>query len=512
MGDELKGFQFRNHILFAELQNLPGEVAVLPDILCGEVKQGGRVHAKARKGATPPLKGNEKKNKEVSKQTLFFIKSTKRGITKIPNSEYEGKLLCVDAYDGDTLQDAINNDGRFTEQFMLLEDNDRQSDVPLHYAASDHSREVFIMKRRPAKRKLADKPDRGGERETESQTSSTMSVYSSLPQKIDDPFSQEIGKSMVNDARRNAKEAFIESGREEETDKYIRNMVAKFGKKDSAAIPTRILPTLSTARESIGYINCGTVTGTCFLLTGKIIITCFHIFSEINSKRSETTDPELFREIQVYFDYEYPNRQQRGKCMAVVDESKKPTIGQGLDFIIHFLKPTTVMGNRRGLGYLIRSPVPRDGLVTLIGHPESREKVFEVCQIIPRHNWHATLCSRASEAEHHCEQNPHECQMNAGPNVQCIHMHKGRYYQGNHPNELPYDTSFFFGASGSPVFNADGHIIAMHTQGYPYYRFKKQVSLMEFGVMFQAIYEDVKKQIGDQAVKSLFPKILPGNQ
>ena len=41
-------------------------------------------------------------------------------------------------------------------------------------------------------------------------------------------------------------------------------------------------------------------------------------------------------------------------------------------------------------------------------------------------------------------------------------LHKTEDYQGS----LSYDTTFFHGTSGSPVFEMNGYIIAMHTQAY----------------------------------------------
>ena len=58
---------------------------------------------------------------------------------------------------------------------------------------------------------------------------------------------------------------------------------------------------------------------------------------------------------------------------------------------------------------------------------------------------------------------------------------------------LPYDTSLFTGASGSPVFDLNGNIVAIHTQGYTLNVEGGKCSLMEFGVTFQAICEDLRK-------------------
>ena len=56
-----------------------------------------------------------------------------------------------------------------------------------------------------------------------------------------------------------------------------------------------------------------------------------------------------------------------------------------------------------------------------------------------------------------------------------------------------HTTQVFSGASGSPVFDLNGNIVAMHTQGYTLNVEEGQYSLMEFGVQFAAICEDLRR-------------------
>ena len=59
---------------------------------------------------------------------------------------------------------------------------------------------------------------------------------------------------------------------------------------------------------------------------------------------------------------------------------------------------------------------------------------------------------------------------------------------------LAYDTTLFSGASGSPVFDLNGNIVAMHTQGYRLFIGVHECSLMEFGIQFSAICEDLRRR------------------
>jgi hypothetical protein len=506
----IKNFIFENHIIFAEVNDHPDEVAVVPGILCRELKPNGKVKAKAVKGATPLPKSKDSKdvgdesdanieNKApTTKQDVFYIQSRNRqGITKKPvsNTAYDGKLMCIIARDRDTLGDAISKDGRFSDGIMLLEDNDRQAEVPLHYKVSDFSRQTFIMKKRAAKRKKDSQCLVATQNEN-------PSVVSSIPDNLDDPFTEVIGREMINNARQNALETFAKPGAKCDTDHYIKKMVQEFGKQ-SHAIPARITETLAVARKSVGYIHSGDYAGTCFLLTGSAIITCKHVINQIAALRSETTDPELYQKIFVNFDYDYPG--QLGNLQAEIDEEGEAFFGlHDLDYVIRFLKPNPALSALQPLGPLVRTRLPQNRRVVLMGHPEGQCKLLEICQIIPDYKWHATLAERKPEADNNCQ---HECQLFGGQNVQCIHMHKGDILKDDHSNDVPYDTSFFHGSSGSPVFNADGHIVAMHRMGYPYFLRSTKFSLMEFGITFSAIYRDLEMRYGEDIANHFLPGV-----
>lgn len=505
----VKNFCFENHILFAEVKDQSSEVAVLPGILCRELKPGGKVKTKGHKGATPWQKiqddrmdESEKENElPIKAQKLIFIESTSRGITKIPTSMYNGKLLAILAYDGDTVDDAIVKDGRFSEGVNIFETNDREAQVPQHYAAADLARRILMMKKRPSKRKTAsfDKND----------IPSTTDVFS-IPGDLKDPFTEDIGRAAINSVRQNALEHFAKPGATKTVDEYIKRGIEQFGKENPAAIPAHILDTLARAKKSVGNIVCGGRKGTCFVLAflrGQYaIITSKHVINIINEERKATTDQERYDKISVHFDDNYP--EQVGACIGEVDENAHTFYDEHLDYAIMFLKPSPDLGNLPLLGSLVRSSIPCHGIVVLIGYPENlSRKSVEDCHVIPD-NWHETLCDRATKVLGHGE-NPQEYGIRSSQNRDVVHMaHKVNIVlpRDIHSNGIPYDTSFFHGSSGSPVFNSDGHIIAIHTLGYPYLRGTTQYSIMEFGKALGAICRDVRSKHGDKVANFLFPK------
>jgi V8-like Glu-specific endopeptidase len=263
---------------------------------------------------------------------------------------------------------------------------------------------------------------------------------------------------------------------------------------DSSAVPTAILPALTEVQKSVAFIRCGNVTGTGFLLAKDKLITCDHVHSQMVAQRH----PDA--KILVHFDYGDP--QQRQILQAEVDEEKAPIYGKNLDYIIYWMK--YIPADLKPLGHLVRSSFPCSGPVILIGHPESKIKVFEVCPIKER--WVETLVERATDAHEYCQQHPQECKL-SNENKSCVHTYENLAVEMAHQHQLAYDTNFLEGSSGSPVLNIDGHIVAMHTRGYPFPQGSKRVSLMEFGTTFAAIYQDVKDRYSVWLANCLFPDI-----
>ena len=256
----------------------------------------------------------------------------------------------------------------------------------------------------------------------------------------------------------------------------------------STAKPAWLLPLLGKAMRSVGLLTYGSVQATCFFIKPDKIITNYHVVREIGKHH--------LTKIKVSFsEYLRDDISTGNQVWVEVDEEwvgQTPIHSEKLDYIILSLKHHATLPDRQPLGNLVRRSVPRDGLVTIIGHPQNRPKLEETCVVVPNDQW-------LNEFQKRFENN-----RKPPPGFDYeLHQFKQHLESKNRDHWLSYVTSFLEGASGSPVFDMDGHVIGMHTHGY----WPDGKSTIVFGVTFAGIFDDIKKDHGENVAKSLFPNI-----
>jgi V8-like Glu-specific endopeptidase len=308
-------------------------------------------------------------------------------------------------------------------------------------------------------------------------------------------FTENLRKSMTWNVKSSAYRSLLnlQSGDKfgKHVGKFVDNdqQVFNFAKEDllnnaSTKMPARLLEPLSTYSKSIGQISCGTIRGTCWLVGDSLVITNHHVYMMINTEREKLQIHEL--PITVTFDYLRPGQREH-IVIVEVDEERDPQLEScQLDYKFLRLKENECLGGRVPLGPIVRSGPLQEGLVTIVGHPAGSEMHVETCVVVRSQSWR--------------EQPDQRHEVYAG-----LHMTNAELLDSTerYKDCLPYDTSFFSGASGSPVFDLNGNIVAMHTQGYTLNVEDGQCSLMEFGVQFNAICDDMKRR--DIDVKEFFP-------
>ncbi|CAB4015268.1 Hypothetical predicted protein [Paramuricea clavata] len=224
-------------------------------------------------------------------------------------------------------------------------------------------------------------------------------------------------------------------------------------------------------------------------------ITNYHVYMLINTEREKQQNPNL--PITVSFDY-LRSGQTEHVVTVEVDEEQDPQLGDSrLDYKVLRLKECESIQDRVPLGSIVRNRQLQEGLVIIVGHPEGNEMEEETCVVVSSYSWREKLKQRHNKCIERHINNPNPS----------LHMTNDQLLRSaeKYKDCLPYDTMLFTGASGSPVFNLNGDIVAMHTQGYTLNVEGGQCSLMEFGVHFKAIWEDMKSKERHHDVEQLFP-------
>ena len=502
--------EMNEYLFFVEINDHPaGEVVVQPMLFtCNFLKKNGNVravHSTRKCSATTVL--DSKISSKISQPFLVFIKTghlfRKKPITDRHYSEFDGKDMAVVVKSGEKFKESLERDGRFVdcsewklncEEFNGYVDSDSEVSDEMRNCSfvctvsRKHAKEG-PAKEGPAKENVTPAP----------QEATTVIVQKDVYMNfiaIEDPdFTNKVRNSMEEEVKERAYSTLLDPKSSKPAgDKTILSLPKKeFSNQVSIAKPAWLLSFLGIAMRSVGLLKCGSIQATCILIKRRQIITNYHVFRDIQKQRLSSA-PCQHNKIKVSFDYLDDNESANQVFVEVDEERFRQTtiVSPKLDYIILALKNHETLADRQPLGPLVRRSVPRDGLVTIIGHPQGRPKLEETCVVVPHYLWRSELQKRCQSTT------PPPSGFDVG-----LHMCKKDIMSNNYDHRLPYDTNLFEGASGSPVFNMDGHVIGLHTQGY---RLDGK-SVMEFAVTFAGIVHDIKNRYGEHVAKSLFPKI-----
>ena len=279
----------------------------------------------------------------------------------------------------------------------------------------------------------------------------------------------------------------------------------EFSNNNVVSRPVWFTKTLCELYDSIGFLQCGGVTSTCFLVSKNMIATNWHVVNKIEIARRASTHHD-HSVVKIYFRYE-----KNGVPLSNINGYKlKPLSDEGnvicrrLDYAFLFLEECVegiVLGDR------VRCAIPEHGNVCVVGHPRGEEKQDELCPILPLHDDRRSLEleRRYEENELHCRNNQSSCAL-AYIGQKCVHSHHSSLQQlRDETNAVTYDTgSMFKGSSGAPVFNMKCKIVALHTAGF-LVGINDTRSIIEFGITFESIIADLEASGRSQFVRKHFP-------
>ncbi|XP_066107691.1 serine protease FAM111A-like [Saccopteryx bilineata] len=436
----------------------------------------------------------------------FLIHATeKKGkrIIKCGELHKQGCKLCVYAFKGETIKDAIYKDGRF---LSVLEDYDWKLIENLACVVESTQRvddlegkffQVEVGKRMGSGAAGTQNFDLVATQKFD--MAATQSFGLAATRRFDLAATQNselerrnswkdivpqypILKNEIEKIRKNFKEAM--KGRRRTTIFQLHK--TNFGKLTKNSTQVKTVKLLSHLSDSVGYIawdnNGNRGTGTCFVYKGLYIFTCRHVISAIVG---EGIEPSQWADIiakcaRVTFGYEDSLENNENyffiePCFDISDVT--------LDYAVLKLKEN---GQHVPLGLYNRvGPVPLNGLIYIIGHPDREAKSIDACAVIPQ-------SQRVERYQEHLQARVAEGHYDY---MRYIHMYTQRSFleMAPSPDVITYDTSFYFGSSGSPVFDSKGSLVAMHAAGFTYDYQSGISSIIEFGCSMYSILHDIQQ-------------------
>nr|XP_055054346.1 serine protease FAM111A-like [Misgurnus anguillicaudatus] len=209
----------------------------------------------------------------------------------------------------------------------------------------------------------------------------------------------------------------------------------------------------------------GSARGTGFLLLKKFILTNAHVIGFGNSK---VFNPEEFTAVFGYEDLD----QNGTKHVPIKDLTSyfhgKDKKGNHLDYALLELN-VEISGCPVLLNHYKNNSPNNKSQICIVGHPGTGVKKMETCFVIGKEN--------RQEA-------------------QFIHIMRLQNVKEEwDENQITYDSCFFHGSSGSPVFDGDCKLIGIHTGGYVYKgEGGKTRSVMEYAYAMQPTLDYIKAQ------------------
>ncbi|XP_055989948.1 serine protease FAM111A [Sorex fumeus] len=372
----------------------------------------------------------------------------------------QGNKLCVYGFEGETIKEALCRDGRFLPSvensvWKLVEN--QEYILESSQLVDDLEGRLFELEfeKRSSSRTAGAQNLETGERNTEA----SLDLYPGLKTESE-KFKENFEKEFKG-AKRKAR--------------FFNLHKTNFSKLVKDSTPVTVHKLLYNLSSSVGYLswnNKGNMgCATCFVFHKQFIFTCWHVVRDIVGKGVDQTKwATLVSECtKVSFGYETVIQKEE-KCFSL--EPWFEVADESLDYAVLKLKIEKVQvpcGLYKGL-----HPASFDGLIYIIGHPEGKPKSTESCLVIPQAQREQECLARQAE-------------------VPFFHMFTQRSFQEISENNdvITYHSSFFFGASGSPVFNAEGSLLGMHAAGLSI-NFHKD-TLIEFGPCMRSILSHMEK-------------------
>ncbi|XP_072331820.1 serine protease FAM111A-like [Scyliorhinus torazame] len=412
--------------------------------------------------------------------------------------------LCVLGFEGETIREALANDGRFDPKIeddthKLLEKVDPPRKIQFNNGVDAlHGRSFQIEMSGPRKKACDDG------RSPKPRASKSAELAGQPARKDTDGKGYEAGRNLLPkwhlEVRRASLSKFKQSvSRNAELAKVSeRQYLNRLHQEALSSVPARAFRCISDRLSSVGCIAWKSPSaqgsGTCFVLRDRYVLTCYHVVEMIaESAVAIGSWPALIRDrADVFFGYE--EEAQRGPPLRLV--AWLEIYDQVLDYAILELETAP------GASGLLEccANLPRTGSLYIAGHPEGDKKKICACSVVAGDenaagNAVQPLESlRSAIAREDTEDCTHDTVLIASQ----------AFNRLKHSNAITYKTEFHYGAAGSPIFDAEGSLVALHCGGETYKKNKDPEKFyVELGRPISLILHDIiSKNDGDTTEKT----------
>lgn len=447
---------------------------------------------------------------QSGKVILFDVCTSGEKNTKFILKNQRLKSVCEEltiyAYEGETVANALHRDGRFLDTVIGNDCQLIQVDTKCISELSDAVSNNMNNKRfkisseqtQKQRRKLENQPGSIGEVEAANeggQETGNDSPPNRTPRQIESEAplksiheihkSEKIMRELTEEfnyamkIRFKGKNAFLQ---------MQKHLHVEYAKNDETCREVKVMKKLVKLSDSVCLVNINdSEFGTGFLFFDRFVLTNCHVVKDV---------PRRPNNVFVYFKYEEFNSASEGvkveevvACQYGTDES-----GNSSDWALLELNETADVSCScllEHFGYL-----PSSGGLCIIGHPYRDVKKVDPCFIIP-----ATDYNKATDK--HKAKNPDGAgrlvqdskQYGAGGRTQWVGPNffddVKKEIAGKNPI-VGYKTCFYNGSSGSPVFDKNCKVVAIHTGGYSYYTGNEQrQGIIDYGYLLSNIIENM---------------------
>ncbi|XP_060709411.1 serine protease FAM111B-like [Hemiscyllium ocellatum] len=418
------------------------------------------------------VKGKVSYRDEVStgKQCVVFrVRSTGRTggklgtgskpIIKNAGLREDGHDLCLYAFKGETIREALCKDGRFSS---VIEQK-------VWSLMDEHRRLQFTLT-------VDDLRDKCFEVQVSNETYAAGNEHGDNNDHASPKRRQEQGNAPGEQEElkcelRKQVDEYLEKEKGEKHHRKNWNLLkTEFGKIAVDGVPVTVHEMLVRLSASVGLVkwdnNGSNGTASCFYLGNEYTLTCFHVVKMAvgDGVPDNEWKTVIEKAMTIHFDY-------KEKCQPTWGwhniEPWFEVYNRDLDYVVLRLKVPNddQVELPPGVLHTANRP-PRNGVVYIIGHPKGDPKSTDTCTVIPIP------------------------QRNIQYYMQVFTKYSFKEIQNS--DTITYNTCFFQGASGSPVFDASGKLVGMHAAGYQYQIGIKRNSVIEYGPTIEAIVNDMK--------------------